>query len=124
MGLSFVIATLLRKTPGFIGGSVRTGRVRPRFHPTWERRPRPGAVVVTGGVRAGRITPEQNARGPTGLAESARSTGLSHSSSSARTAFPWGPRRPHSYHFQCGHGYVHDHAAGMDTTHPSAMPKM
>ena len=122
------IARIQRKIAGLIGVSVRSSRVRPRFHPraTAARGREPS--LSPGGVRAGRVTPEQNARrcdtspqaeqlrlvetlfvrpmrkpsrrrprphvggfyreidGPAGLVESVRSTGLSHSSSSAIAA--------------------------------------
>ena len=61
LALLAAIARIQRNTPAFIGVSVRTRRVRPRLHPRATAAHRRGPLSP-GGVRAGRVTPEQNAR--------------------------------------------------------------
>ena len=52
------IARIQKQIPVFIGVSVRTRRVRPRFHPRATAAPSRGPSWSPGGVRAGRVTPE------------------------------------------------------------------
>ena len=64
--LRATIARIQQIPPVFIGISVRTRRGTPTIPPTRDRRPRRGRLSPGGrgarGVRAGRVTPEQNAR--------------------------------------------------------------
>ena len=54
------IARIQLQTPVFIGVSVSTRRVRPQLHPRATAAHGRGPLSP-GGVRAGRVTPEQNA---------------------------------------------------------------